>query len=223
MMWGQPPSAVRSSKARRPSTLHTVCSGSDINHRMDETVPSRIGSFDSASPDSSEPPRKVSRLLLLWPLAGIIAFVVVVITYPPLDDTLVWWVGAVPCGISYLLTNFVWRKANSGKDVRPFFPFTTLLAFSCLFVPVVLVLNGALDHSPVEQHRQIVTRTILSHHKGNVYYDLELTSWRPYRSHEKLSVSERKYLDFNVGDPVIVETHKGALGIPLLASVHQPN
>ncbi len=187
---------------------------------MDEIGQSRTGSFDSASLYSSEAPRRVSRLLLLWPLAGIIAFVVAVITYPPLDDTLVWWVGGVPCGISYILTNFVWRKANTGEDVRSFFPLTNLLAFACLFVPLVLFLNGALDQSPLEQHRQIVTRTILTHHKGSTYYSLELTTWRRNRSHEEVTVSERKYLEARPGDPVTVETRRGALGIPLLVSVH---
>jgi hypothetical protein len=89
---------------------------------------------------------------------------------------------------------------------------------------MVLVVNGALDYSPVEQHRETVTRTILEHGRnGSIDYYLELTTWRPQHSHEKISVSERRYLDSKPGDPVIVETRKGALGIPLLVSVHQPN
>ena len=148
--------------------------------------------------------------------------VALVVTYRPLDDTLIYWVGGIPCLISYTLTNIAWRKAKAGDDVRSFFPLITWLAFGCLFIPAALFLNGALDHSPVEQHRQVVTRTILTHHKGSVSYYLELTSWRPHHSYEKIGVSERKYLDFSVGDPVIVETRKGALGIPLLVSVHWP-
>jgi len=201
--------------------LHT--SGRDINHRMGDINQSRSGSFDSACSDSSEPPKRVSRLLLLWPLAGIIALVAVVITYRPLDDTLIWWLAAVPFVISFTLTNIVWNKANAGGDVRSFFPLTTWLAWACLFVPAVLFLNGVLDHSPVEQHRQVVTRTILSHgSKGGIHYYLELTSWRPNHSREKVGVSQRNYLDYKVGDPIIVETRKGALGIPLLLSVHWP-
>jgi hypothetical protein len=191
---------------------------------MDEIDQPRIGGFDSASSEPSEPPRSVSRLLLLWPLAGFLAFVAVMIAYRPLDDTLIWWVGGVPCVISYTLTNIAWRKFKGGDDVRSFFPVTTWLGFGCLLVPASLFLNGALDHSAVEQHRQVVTRTILTHGgKGGIYYDLELTSWRPHHSREKIGVSERKYLDFKVGDAAIVETRKGALGIPLLVSIRWPD
>jgi hypothetical protein len=189
---------------------------------MDEIDQSRIGGFDSASSGSSEPTRTVSRLLLLWPLAGMIALVAVIITYRPLDEMLMWWLSGVPCVISYTLTNIAWRKAKAGGDVRSFFPLTSWLAVGCLFVPAVLFLNGALDHSPVEQHRQVVTRTIVAYGRSTSYY-LEFTSWRANRTHEKVMVSERWYHEAKRGDPVIVEAHKGALGIPLLASVHKPD
>lgn len=188
---------------------------------MDEIYRSKNG-LGPELVDANESPRKVSRLLLLWPLAGIVALCAVMLTYLPLDDTLIWWVGGVPCIVSYTLTNVAWRKAKQGNDVRSYFPITTLLALGCLFVPMVLFLNGALDHSPVEEHREVVTRTILTHgRRGSIYYYLELTSWRPHHTHEKIGVSKWKYLDCNVGDPVIVEMHNGALGIPLLVSVHR--
>ena len=184
----------------------------------------RIAGLDSASPDSNGPPRKVSRLLLLWPLVGIVASVLAMIAYHPLDDTLGYWVGAIPCLITAMLINVAWRRAQTGGSVPSFFPRTTWLATGCLFVPMALLANGALDHSPVEQHRQIITRTILEHgRRGSIFYYVELTSWRAGRTHEKVMVSYRKYLDWSVGNPVIVETHRGALGIPLLVSVHQPD
>jgi hypothetical protein len=189
---------------------------------MKEIDHSPLGRLDSAPPDSNEPPRRVGRLLL-WPLAGVIALSAVMIAYRPLDDTLIWWMGGVPCAISYILTRIAWARAKRRDDVRSFFPLTTWLALGCLLVPAILFLNGALGHSPVERHRQVVTRTILTYgRRGSVYYSLELTSWRPPRSHEKIGVPEWKYLDFKVGDPVIVETRTGALGIPLLVSVHWP-
>jgi hypothetical protein len=190
---------------------------------MDELNPDQGGtlSTDSSSgPDSV----KVHWALFLGPLAGMITMFAVMITYQPLDDKLIWWVSAVPCLISYTLTNIAWRKAKGEDDVRSFFPITTWLALGCLFVPTVMFLNGALDHSPVEQHRETVTRTILEHgRRGSIYYYLELTSWRANRTHEKVMASERLYLEAKPGDPVTVETRKGALGIPLLVSVHGPD
>jgi hypothetical protein len=191
---------------------------------MNEIGDSGIGGLAHASPDSNEPPRKVSRLLLLWPFAGFLGLVTAIVTYSPLDDTLCWIAGSIPCLAIYTLINIAWRKVRGGDDVPSFFPRTIWLATGCLFVPVVLFANGALDRSPVEQHRETVTRTILEHGRhGSIYYSLEMTSWRPKHAHEKVGVSKSKYLDFKVGDPVIVETRKGTLGIPLLVSVHWPN
>jgi hypothetical protein len=190
---------------------------------MDEINPDQGGSLSADSSASGLDSVKVHWVLFLGPVAGIIALFAVIITYQPLDQALIYWVSAAPCLISCTLTNIAWRKAKRGEDVRSLFPVTTWLALGCLFVPAVLCLNGALDHSPVEQHRLVVMRAIRTHSRkwGDSYY-LELTSWRPHHSHEKIGVSERRYLDSNVGDPVIVETRKGALGIPLLVSVHRP-
>ena len=115
---------------------------------MDEIHQARIGGFNPASSDSSEPPRTVTRLLLLWPLAGVIALGAAMIAYSPLDDRLLWWVGAAPCVVSYILINIAWRKAKAGGGVPSFLPATSWLALGCLFVPLVLFVNGALDRSP---------------------------------------------------------------------------
>jgi hypothetical protein len=188
---------------------------------MDETSQSQIGTLGPEPTNSTERPRKVSYLLFLWPLTGVILMGAAVVTYPRLDDTLIWWVSGVPCLVIYTLINIAWRKAKSGQDAR-FLPRAVWLAIGSLFVPTILFLNGVLDHSLVEQHQQVVTRTILEHGRGGVSYYLELTSWRANRTHEKVKVSEQWYEQAKPGDPAIVETHRGALGIPLLLSVHQP-
>ena len=190
---------------------------------MDEISPNQSDSLNADSLLSGENSVKVRWRLFLGPLIGIIALIAVTISYPPLEGKLIWWVGVGPCMISICTTNIAWRKAKAGDDVRAFFPHITWLAFGCLFVPAILFLNAVLDHSPLEEHRQFVTDRMLTHHKGNVSYGLEVKSWRPNRAHEEFSVSEGLYLALKPGDPVIVETHRGALGIPLLASVHLPN
>ena len=189
---------------------------------MDEIQQSQIGALGPEQTNSSESSRKVSYLLFLWPLSGFILVVAAVVTYSPLDDALIWWAGGIPCLVVYTLINFAWRKAKSGEDAR-FLPRSVWLAIGSLLVPTIMFLDGALDHSPVEQHRQVITRTILEHHKGSTLFYLELTSWRASRTHEKVMVPKQWYLEANPGDPVIVETHKGALGIPLLVSVHRPD
>ncbi len=194
-----------------------------INPRVAKVDESRIGGLDAGASNPIEPPRRLSRLLLLLPLAGVVAIFAEFIRYPLLDDALTYWIAAIPCVIMALLINIAWRKAQAGADVPSFLPRTIWLAAGCLFVPLVLLVNGALDHSPVEQHRQVVIRKIRQGGKGGPYYYLELTSWRANKTYEKVMVAERWYLQAQPGDPVIVETHRGALGIPILASIHSPD
>jgi hypothetical protein len=190
---------------------------------MDEIDQSQIGTLGCELTDSNKPPRKISYSLFLWPLTGFILVVAAVDTYPPLDGTLIWWMGGVPCIAVYILINIAWRKAKSGEDFR-FLPRSLWLAIACLFVPTVLFLNGALDKSPVEQHQQVIISTNVTHHRGQAYYSLEVESWRAGRAYEKLEVSEGWYLAARLGDVVTVETRRGAFGIPLLISisVHRP-
>jgi len=190
---------------------------------MSQVEQPEVGVHVTRPPNSSEPSRRVRRLLLLWPLAGVVGLIVSNASYPPLDDTLLYWIGAVPCLVmATLISSDVWRQVQSETDVRPFSPRTFWLAIVCLAVPMVLFVNGMLDRSPVEKHRQTIMHTVLDRgSKGNDFYYVECSSWRG-RSHEKMMISSRNYLKYRPGDPIIVETHRGALGIPLLVSVHSP-
>jgi hypothetical protein len=192
---------------------------------MDDLKASQLGTLGPAPLDSTKPLRKVSRLLFLWPLAGLILMLASVVMYPPLDSALIWWIGGVPCIVAYTLINIAWRNTKSGEDIPRFFPRAIWLAIVSLLVPTVLFLNGALDQSPVEQHRQVVVGTNVTHHRGQAYYSLEVESWRAGRAYEKLTVSEGWYLAARPGDVATVETHRGAFGIPLLVSVsvHRPD
>jgi hypothetical protein len=188
---------------------------------MDEIQRPQVGRLGPESPDSGEIVPRVSRLLLMWPLAGVIVLVAVMTAYQPLDEALVYWIGGAPCVITAVLINVAWRREQDGRDVRSFFPRTVWLAVGCLLLPMALLANGALDRSPVESHRQIVTRAILEHRKGSTSYYLELTSWRGNGTHEKVMVSQRWYLGAKPGDAMTVETHRGAFGIPLFLSVQK--
>lgn len=188
---------------------------------MNEIGQSQVDVQGTEPSYSSEPPRKISRLLLLWPLAGIVGLLYGMIRYQPVDDKLIYWIGAAPCMIIFMFVNVAWRSAQRGKGMPSFLPRTLWLASVCLAVPIVLLVNGALDYSPVEKHRQIITRTIFEHgRRDSTFYYVECSSWRG-RSYEKLKVSPREYLESRPGDSFIVETHKGALGIPLLVSAHR--
>lgn len=184
----------------------------------------KVGGLEAGATGIGEPPPRVHGAFYFGPVAGMIALLVAMVSYQAVDEKLAYWIGAIPCLIGWIVIINVRRAAKSGKDVRPFVPLTKRLALVSLFVPAILLANGGLDNSSVELHRETITRTILEYGRhGSVYYYLELTSWRPHHAHERVGVPEKKYLDYNVGDPVIVETRKGALGIPLLVSVHRPD
>ncbi len=190
---------------------------------MDEIGHSRIGVRDPSTPSSLEYPPRVHGAFYLGPILGLLGLIVAMVMYRPLDDKLLYWIGASPCLISWILIINVRKIAKSGKHLRGYFRAARWLSLGSLCVPLVLLWNGAWDHSPVEQHREMITRNILEHgRRGSVNYYVEVSSWRQNHLHEKLSVSREKYLEFSVGDPVVVETHSGALGIPLLVSVHRP-
>lgn len=147
---------------------------------MNQVEQPEVGVNVTRPPNSSEPFRRVRRLLLLWPLAGVVGLIVTNASYPPLDDPLLYWIGAFPCLVmGMLISSDVWRQVQSEADVRPFSPRIFWLAIICLAVPLVLFVNGKLDRSPIEKHRQTITRTVLDRDsKGNDFYYVECSSWR---------------------------------------------
>jgi hypothetical protein len=163
--------------------------------------------------------RRMNRWLPLAPLAGMIGTMIAGLIYPPLDRSY-FWIALVLFLPSVFLSRFIQSKQKRGDDVSAFFPMTTWLAFAPLCVAAVLLANGALDHSPVEWHPEVVTQKLVSRGKSNSYF-LETPSWRSSGSFEKLQVSYRVYTQFQINDPVIVEVHRGALGIPWLGGIRK--
>jgi len=111
-------------------------------------------------------------------------------------------------------------KEKQGEDIRRFFPVTTWVAFIPLCAAVAFLANGALDRSPVEPHTAVVIK-MESAAKGATYR-VQVSSWRPGRSSEWLHVSKNVFVQFQVHDPITVEMHTGALGIPWVGTVHKP-
>jgi hypothetical protein len=161
----------------------------------------------------------MNRWLPFAPLTGMIGTMVAILIYPLLDRSY-FWIALVLFLPSVFLSRYIQTKQKRGDDVSSFFPMTTWLAFGPLCVATVLLANGALDHFPVESHPEVVTQKLASRGKTNSYY-LETPSWRSSGSFEKLQVSYRVYTQFQINDRVIVEVHRGALGIPWLGAVRK--
>ena len=176
--------------------------------------------FTQQPHDFDERPFRVNPGLQFAPIVGLIAFSYGVSRWRPLNPTPVYVLGFGLFFLSVFLLSHIRRKAKSGDDVRSYFPAATWLAFGPAFMAVIVLVNGPLDGSPVEQHQQVVTRKYISRGRGTSYY-VEFSSWRPDRATERVSVSPNRYTEFRVNDPVIIDVHKGALGIPWMGTIHK--
>jgi hypothetical protein len=169
--------------------------------------------------DFGERPYRMNRWLPFAPLTGLIGTMIAILIYPPLDRSF-FWIALVLFLPSVFLSRYIQIKQKRGDDVSSFFPLTNWLAFGPLCVAAVLLANGTLDHSSIELHPGVVTRKLVSRGKSNSYY-FETPSWRSNGSFEKLQVSYRLYTQFQLNDPIIVEVHRGALGIPWLGAIRK--
>lgn len=167
-----------------------------------------------------EEPFRVNRALIVAPIVGMIALMLTIERYRPIDESSITWYGLVPVFVSILLISHVQKKAKRGEDVRSYFPFTTWLAFVPVIFAVFVLLNGALDYSTAERHHVFVTHKIENHGRSTSYY-IEFDSWRPNKTTEKVHVPYGVYRQFQIDDPVIVEVHRGVFGIPWVSGIQK--
>lgn len=164
-------------------------------------------------------PFQLSRWLQLVPLLGLLCFAFAMMAWRPLNDAPFYWTGLSLFFLSVLVMSYVQRQAKKGVDVSSFFPFTNWLAFGCALVALVVVINAQLDRAAVEQHQQVVTRKFVSRGRS-ASNNIEFSSWRN-RPFERISVSRQTYDQFQVNQPIIVDLHPGALGIPWIGAIHR--
>jgi hypothetical protein len=179
----------------------------------------RGDAFATQARHSTARPFRISLWVQLAPILGLLCFAFAMIAWRPLDDAPFYWTGLILFFLALLVMSYVQRQAKKGMDVSAFFPFTTWLAFGCALVALVIVVNAKVDHSAVEQHQQVVTRKFVTHGRSSSN-NIEFSSWRN-RPFEKISVSRQTYDHFQVNQPIIVDLHHGALGIPWIGAVHR--
>jgi len=187
---------------------------------MSETEIDPGGLVTSQSHDFDERPFRVNRALPLAPIVGLLGLAFGMSRWRPLNNTPFMWTGFGLFFLAVFVISRVQKKAKSGEDVRYFFPFTTWLAFGPAFIALVVIANATLDRASIEQHRQVVTQKFISRGRSTSY-NIVFSSWRPDRSFERVSVSSEKYAQFQIHDPVIVDVHRGALGIPWMGTIRR--
>jgi hypothetical protein len=186
---------------------------------MDEMGLASRGAPNQASQNAGRLPFTVSPVFVFIPVGGLLAAMAAISSYRPVDRWPILWPSLGVFFAAVILISHVRQKAIRGEDISSFFPVTYWLAFAPAILGLGLWMNGALDHSPPDSHQQVVTRKFVSHGRHGTSYWVEITSWRPQRSTEKLSVPYRQYVQLQVNDPIIVDLHRGALGIPWIGAV----
>lgn len=83
-----------------------------------------------------------------------------------------------------------------------------------VILAVVLGLNGLADRAPARLVQTSVIRKYITNGRYSTSYHIVVSSWRPGEDHERLCVNRNAYHAMFVGEPVVVETHRGLFAMP---------
>jgi hypothetical protein len=187
--------------------LGTLPSGIEVQ------VSPRPAASDGPLPSGGQSGKSLnSYSLLLAPglLGGIFAYVV----YPPLDSG-----PLVAFGLCIFLLPFVLKlssvlRKRLGEDEGRLRTVYVCTSFALLLLSFVVLVNGWQDKSPLNAVRATVIQKTSTRHRSTTSYSVTVSSWRPGRSVEELTVGSRTYNNVVVGKPVTVGVRKGAFGLP---------
>ena len=187
---------------------------------MDEFSAGSNSTLASAPPDLGGA-RRSNLALQLAPWAGLWGIILVMRFYGPLDENLFYVIGIILSFLPLLATVFVHKRAARAVDVGSLVPVSTALALAPTLLALVLFVNGAMDHSSAETHSQVVIRKAISRGRYSDSYHVEYSSWRANKSFEERDIPYEVYRQFQVGDPIAIDIHEGALGIPWMEPIHK--
>jgi hypothetical protein len=187
--------------------LGTLTSGIEVQ------VSPRPAGSDGSLPSGGQSGKSLNPYsLLLAPglLGGIFAYVV----YPPLDSG-----PLVAFGMCVFLLPFVLKlssvvRKRLSEDVGSLRTVYVCASFALLLLSLVVLVNGWQDRSPRSAVRATVIQKTFTQRRGTTSYSVIVSSWRPGRSVEELTVGARTYNNAVVGKPVMVGVRKGVFGLP---------
>jgi hypothetical protein len=150
-----------------------------------------------------------------YPLvAGLIGMLAATHYYPPLDSGPLLIAGLcvlfLPIVMHVVIAARKRLSTNSGRLRNAYIcsgGFLILLA-------ALMLLNGALDGSPVGSVRTSIIRKSISRGRSSTTHTLVVSSWRAGRSQEKLEVNRQMYQSVMPGESIAVEMHGGFFRLP---------
>jgi hypothetical protein len=119
--------------------------------------------------------------------------------------------------VLHVVSSFRKRVAlDAGRLQRAYLYAGAVTVFLALFIAG----NGALDQSPVTPVRTtLISKQVTVGRYGRLSYTLRVRSWRAGRATEDFNVSGRTYRTTSTEKAVVVEIHRGRLGLPWYSGV----
>jgi hypothetical protein len=147
-------------------------------------------------------------------LAGLVGMLAATHYYPPLDSD-----SLLIAGLCVLFLPIVMHVVISARKRLSSDSGRLRTAYICsggflILLAAFMLLNGALDGSPVRKVRTSIIRKSIARGRSSTTRTLVVSSWRPGRSQEKLEVNSRTYQSVLVGEPIEVEVHDGFFRLP---------
>ncbi len=156
-----------------------------------------------------------------WFLVGIIAFVALSQVFPALELDIILIFAGVVFFVSLALGYWIDHRARRRQDVEGM----KRIYFGMIPVPWIfasmLFLNGKLDTSrPVRVPSTVEGKFSMG--RLPRVRRLIVASWRNGRRFEQVAVDRDDFDRFQIGDQVVIQAQKGALGIPWVYGVFRP-
>lgn len=141
--------------------------------------------------------------------AGLVGSIIADKSYPPLDENplmiLALCLFFVPMLLQIVLT-VCKRLLDSFGWLRLVYLYS---GGTSLVLAAVLGLNGLADRAPARLVQTSILRKYISSGRYSTSYHIVVSSWRPGEDHERLCVNRYAYHAMFVGEPVVVEVHRG--------------
>jgi hypothetical protein len=161
--------------------------------------------------------RQINKELRNYPipcLAGLFGVLAAVHIYPPLDRGSLLVLALCLFFIPVIFHVISALRKCLPLDVDRLKKAYLYCAAAVVLLALLIAGNGALDISPARIVKSSILRKNISTGRHSTTHHFFVTSWRPGRSTEDLTVGSPLYVRASVGQAITVEVHNGLFGLP---------
>jgi hypothetical protein len=162
-------------------------------------------------------PQQINKELRNYPipcLAGLFGVLAAIHIYPPLDRGSLLVLALCLFFIPVIFHVISARRKRLTLDVNRLKSAYLYGGAAIVLLALLIVGNGALDISPGRIVKSSVLRKSISTGRYSTTHHFFVTSWRPGRSTEDLTVGSPLYVRASAGQGITVEVHNVLFGLP---------